>query len=88
MEDKSCRNSCAEKCIPFYDHENTMMHYNWANRRMLTALICVCVTFVLTILVFVFGYTVREKNWLNTIKEMQLPAISSEVPDGKQDADH
>ena len=83
---KNCSNNCADRCTPFYDHENTMMHYNWANRRMLIALVCVCVTFVLTILVFVFGYTIREKNWLNTLKEMQTPA-ATEVSDGQQNAD-
>lgn len=83
---KTCGNNCEDRCIPFYDHENTMMHYNWANRRMLIALISVCVTFVLTILVFVFGYTIREKNWLNTIRDLQSPAVS-EVQNGQQNAD-
>ena len=81
--EKKCGNSCEDKCIPFYDHQNTMMHYNWANKRMLIALISVCVTFILTILVFVFGYTVREKNWLDTIKDMQTPAVT-EAADGQQ----
>ena len=84
MEEKNCNNNCSEKCIPFYDHENTMMHYNWANRRMLVALISVCVTFVLTILVFVFGYTIRERNWLNTLKEMNNPSTVEVVADGSQ----
>ena len=68
MDDK-CRN-CEEKqaCIPFFAHENTMMHYNHANKRMLIALICVCVTFIMTIIVFVTGYTAREKNWLDTLQ--------------------
>ena len=81
---KDCENcSDQEKCIPYFDHQNTMMHYNWANRRMLIALVTVCVTFLLTILVFVFGYTVREKNWLNTIKDIQTPVVS-EVSDGQK----
>jgi len=85
MEEKNCNNNCSEKCIPFYDHENTMMHYNWANRRMLVALISVCVTFVLTILVFVFGYTIREQNWLKTLKEMNgNPSTVEVVADGSQ----
>ena len=77
-----CKN-CEEKqaCIPFFAHENTMMHYNNANRRMLIALVTVCLTFVLTIVIFVFGYTIREKNWLNTLKEM-TPA--AEVQNGIQ----
>lgn len=40
-------------CIPFFAHENTMMHYNTANKRMLIALITVCITFILTIIIFV-----------------------------------
>ena len=64
-----CKN-CEEKtaCVPFFAHENTMTHYNRANRRMLIALICVCATFVVTILVFVTGYTAREKNWLDMLQ--------------------
>lgn len=38
------------------------------NHRMLVALLSVCVTFILTIIIFVVGYTVREKNWLDTLK--------------------
>ena len=79
MEEK-CKN-CNEQqaCIPFFVHENTMMHYNHANKRMLVALITVCITFILTIVIFVFGYTVREQNWLNTLSE-----IKTEVEDGVQ----
>ena len=77
-----CKN-CEEKqaCIPFFEHENTMMHYNHANKRMLIALICVCVTFVLTIAVFVTGYTAREKNWLDTLKRTGVTNGVHEQPD-------
>ena len=80
--DEKCRN-CDEKqaCVPFFVHENTMMHYNTANRRMLIALLCVCATFVLTIVIFVFGYTVRERNWLDTLTRI-TPA--QEVQNGVQ----
>ena len=67
--------------IPLFQAENTIMHLGFANRRMLIALITVCVTFIITIIVFVCGYTVREKNWLETITRMnQIPtvAVSSE----------
>ena len=67
--------------IPFFAHENTMMHYNNANRRMLIALVTVCVTFILTIVIFVYGYTIREKNWLDTLSRMDKTAVS-EVADG------
>ena len=67
-----CKN-CEEKqaCVPFFAHENVLMHYNRANRRMLVALICVCVTFIIKILVFVTGYTAREKNWLDTLTGLE-----------------
>ena len=67
--------------IPFFAHENSMMHYNAANKRMLIALITVCVTFILTIIIFVFGYTVREKNWLDTLKGLNQTPVT-EVVDG------
>ena len=65
-----CRN-CESKtaCVPFFAHENVLMHYNRANRRMLIALAVVCITFIITIIVFVTGYTAREKNWLDTIRQ-------------------
>lgn len=67
-------------CIPFFAHENTMMHYNTANRRMLVALVTVCITFIFTIVIFVFGYTVREKNWLDTLTRLNPQTV--EVQDG------
>lgn len=72
----------APACIPFFAHENTMMHYNTANKRMLIALLAVCVTFILTIVIFVFGYTVREKNWLDTLTRLQNTPASEVVTDG------
>ena len=65
--------------IPLIQAEKTIMHMNFANKRMLIALITVCVTFIITIIVFVVGYTVREKNWLNTIREI---TPQTEVADG------
>lgn len=78
----TCKN-CDEKqaCVPFFIHENAMMHYNATNRRMFLALIAVCVTFILTIVIFVTGYTAREKNWLDTIAHM---TPTTEVSDGVQ----
>lgn len=67
--------------IPFFAHENSMMHYNHANRRMLIALLAVCITFIMTIVIFVFGYTVRERNWLNTLTRLQGTPIT-EATDG------
>lgn len=40
------------------------------NKRMLVALLSVCITFILTIVIFVVGYTIREKNWLDTLQRV------------------
>lgn len=69
MEDKQEQIS-----LPFL-----MDYMSATNRRMFHALIAICVTFILTILIFVVGYTVREKNWLNTIRDI-TPV--TEVVDG------
>ena len=70
------------KAISAFEHENVVWHLGWANRRMLIALITVCLTFIITILVFVHGYTVREKNWLDTLGRFQT--TTTEVADGIQ----
>lgn len=84
MEEGKCPGTCAEKnqtCIPFFVAENQVMHMDATNRRMLHALLAVCITFILTIIIFVVGYTVRERNWLNTLKQITPTA---EVSDGIQ----
>ena len=81
MENK-CTENCKERaasCIPFFAHENTIMHLSIANKRLLIALIVVCVTFISTIVIFVHGYTVREKNWLDTLSHINTPAVEVEA---------
>ena len=84
--ENKCPSGCGncseqERCVPFFDHQNTMMHYNTANRRMLIALICVCMTFIVTIVVFVSGYTQREKNWLDTLQRVGVQDELHQQPD-------
>ena len=80
--EKDCK-SCDSKvaCVPFFAHENVLMHYNRANRRMLIALAVVCLTFVVTIIVFVTGYTAREKNWLDTLQRVEVTDGIHQQPD-------
>lgn len=74
MEEK-CKN-CEGKdqaCVPFFLHENAMMHYNRANHRMLVALI-VSVTIVMIGMVtlgwmFLSSYNDREKGWQEIINQ-------------------
>lgn len=78
MEDK-CKN-CEDKvaCVPFFAHENVLMHYNRANKRMLTALIVVCATLAVIIGIFVYGNTVREKQLIDMAVQQRI----TEVTDG------
>lgn len=82
MEEKDC------PVVNRFEADKAIMHLNFANRRMLIALIIVCITFIVTIIVFVNGYTAREKNWLDTIANMNRTPVT-EVSDGvEQDTNH
>ena len=83
MDCKNCEDKGA--CVPFFAHENVLMHYNRANRRMLIALAVVCVTFIVTIIVFVTGYTQREKNWLDTLQRVGVTDGIHEQSNGGAD---
>ena len=82
MEEK-CKN-CEGKeqaCVPFFLHENAMMHYNRANHRMLIALI-VSLTVIMIGMVtlgwmFLSSYNDREKGWQEIIQQR-----ITEVSDG------
>ena len=70
MEKNECTN-CEQKqaCVPFFVHENTMMHYNRANKRMLVALVSVLVFVTIMIGIFVYGNTVREKQLIDMVNQ-------------------
>ena len=55
----------SEKGFEYVD--KAILHMNFSNRRMLIALLAVCITFILTIVIFVVGYTIRERNWQDTL---------------------
>lgn len=76
--DENCKN-CEGKtaCVPFFAHENVLMHYNRANKRMLIALITICVTLSVVIAIFVHGNTVREKQLIEMVNQR-----ITEVSDG------
>ena len=65
--------------MPVYQAEKIIMHQNFANRRMLIALLSVCITFILTIVIFVVGYTIREKNWLDTLTRVTTTEVANGV---------
>ena len=81
-----CKKDCEicseqDKCIPYFDHQNTMLHYNWANRRMLIALLAVCLTFIIVVTI----NTIRETRWQDTVKELQVQMTNAitEIQNGQ-----
>ena len=64
------------------EHQTALMHYNWANRRMLIALIAVCLTFIIVVAI----NTVRETRWQDTVKELQtqMTQVITEIRNGTQ----
>ena len=77
-----------EKCIPFFDHQDTMMHYNWVNRRSMIQLIAVCLTMIIVVFIFTTNQTSREQMWQETIKSIVSQTTGAEVADGQQNADY
>ena len=73
MEEK-CRN-CEDRqaCVPFFVHENSMMHYNRVNKRILITvsalflLMCMTVSFVIGVLVS--NNTIREKQIIEMMNQ-------------------
>ena len=68
----NCENS-KQACVPFFVHENDMMHYNRANKRMLIAL-CVSVTTMMIAVItlgymFLTSYNEREKGWQDIVQQ-------------------
>ena len=70
------------------DAEKTAMYQNFANKRLLIALISVIVGFIIYATIFVVGYTIREQHWLQTVERIKTPNVT-EVSNGvQQNTDH
>ena len=90
--EKQCQGNCAncgdqERCIPFFDHQNTMMHYNWVNKRSMIITVVVCVTMLLTNWILATNHTEREKIWKEMIESLINRTTVTEVDNGQQNAD-
>lgn len=77
-----CKN-CEEKqaCVPFFTHENTMMHKDRDNKRMMVICLGLCVTLVLIVVTLVAYYTSRTAMWNETITKLTITL--AEVTNGK-----
>ena len=82
-ENKMCKR-CEDKqaCVPFFEHENAMMHMQMANRNMMIVAIVFALALVAAIVIFVNGYTSRTKDWLTTLANLQNRPAVTEVADG------
>ena len=62
------------------DAEKVAMYQNFANKRLLIALISVIVGFIIYASVFVIGYTVREQNWQDTtLRIVERLGVQNEI---------
>lgn len=61
------------------DAEKTTMYQNFANRRLLIALISVIIGFIIYASIFIIGYTIREQNWQTTTVKIIERFAPSEV---------
>ena len=82
MDDK-CKNcDNKEACIPFFLHENAMMHKDRDNKRMLAVILSLCVTLVIVVVTLVSYYTSRTQMWNDTIST--LTVALTEVTNAKE----
>ena len=68
--EENCKN-CEDRqaCVPFFVHENSLMHYSRVNKRMLILFCVWCATIAVIIGIFVYGNTVREKQLIDLLNE-------------------
>ncbi len=65
MEDK-------QASVPFFVHEATMNKMDVNNKRMLIALITVCLTLILTVAAFLMAYTSMNNKWITYIEQTEV----------------
>ena len=72
--DEKCKN-CDERqaCVPFFVHEESLMHYNRVNKRILitvsTLFLLMCLTVSFIIGVLVSNNTIREKQIIEMMNQ-------------------
>ena len=80
MEKGNCENCKeAQACVPFFLHENAMMHYSRSQKRMMIIVISVLVFVAVVIGIFVNGNTIREKNLIDIIREERAEVQNAET---------
>lgn len=70
---KNCESSSA--CVPFFLHENAMIHKDRDNKRMFHIVIALCVVVVVVVTTLVAYYTSRTQMWNDTISKLNATII-------------
>ncbi len=80
MDCKNCDGK-EQACVPFFLHENAMMHKDRDVKRMMIICLSLCVALVVVVVTLVAYYTSRTAMWNETITK--LTATLAEVANGK-----
>ena len=67
MDCKNCEDKAA--CIPFFVHENALMHYNRVNKRVMIAFTALFLAMCITVSIIVSNNTVREKQIIDMMNQ-------------------
>ena len=74
---------CNEQaCVPFFLHENAMVHKDRDNKRMMIICLSLCVTLVIVVVTLVSYYTSRTAMWNDTIARLNETIV--EVTNGNR----
>lgn len=57
--------------VPFFVHEATMNKMDVNNKRMLVALITVCITLIITVCCFLTAYRSMNNSWMTFVEKQQ-----------------
>ena len=79
--DEIVDNQDEQPVVSYFVHEADMMHKDADNERLSNAhksvTRTICMTFIVLILIFVIGYTVRTAMWQNTVLELKDAIVQS-----------
>lgn len=70
---KNCENKQA--CVPFFLHENALMHKDRDNRRMMIVCLALCITLIVLVITLVAYYTSRTAMWNETISDLSTKLV-------------
>ena len=57
--------------VPFFVHEATLNKLDISNKRMLVALVTVCITLIITVGCFVTAYVRTNHDWMEYAEKLQ-----------------